>query len=59
MKLLFRIPCMLTIMVWTNIFVIEFVFILGAALLLSKANNEENSEDPSRMSTTEVNKLYI
>lgn len=45
---------MLTLMVWTNIFVIEFGFILGAALLLSKASHEEDSDDPSRMSMTEV-----
>lgn len=45
---------MLTIIVWTNIIVIEIGFILGAALLLSKAGNEDNSDDPSRLSSTEV-----
>ena len=54
----FSIPCMLTIIVWTNIIVIEIGFILGAALLLSKAGNEENSEDPSRLSSTEVLSLF-
>jgi hypothetical protein len=49
-----RIPCMLTIMVWSNILLIEIGFILGAALLLSKASNEEDSDDTSRMSMTEV-----
>lgn len=51
---------MLTIMVWSNILLIEIGFVLGAALLLSKANNEEDSDDPTRMSTTEVrNPLYV
>ena len=45
---------MLTIIVWTNIIVIEIGFIVGAALLLSKASHEENSTDPGRFSMTEV-----
>jgi hypothetical protein len=50
---------MLTIIVWTNIIVIEIGFILGAALLLSKAGNEDDSDDPSRMSSTEVCSLHL
>jgi hypothetical protein len=53
------IPCMLTIIVWTNIIVIEIGFILGAALLLSKAGHEDDSDDPSRMSSTEVGSHFI
>jgi hypothetical protein len=45
---------MLTIIVWSNILLIEIGLILGAALLLSKAANEEDSDDASRMSMTEV-----
>jgi hypothetical protein len=49
-----RIPCMLNLIVWSNIIIIEIGFILGAILLLTKAGHEEDSDDPGRMSSTEV-----
>eukprot|EP00602_Paraphysomonas_sp_CaronLab_P008850 CAMPEP_0185018998 /NCGR_PEP_ID=MMETSP1103-20130426/1632_1 /TAXON_ID=36769 /ORGANISM="Paraphysomonas bandaiensis, Strain Caron Lab Isolate" /LENGTH=580 /DNA_ID=CAMNT_0027549065 /DNA_START=258 /DNA_END=2000 /DNA_ORIENTATION=+ len=54
-----RIPCMLTIIVWSNVIIIEAFLVAGAILMLNKAykENEAQSDDPEAFSDMQINLL--